>query len=479
MYTTDNVKRFLSADTSGMRNAHRIYTSPNITPTSINDAFMQWRDQISRNNRLYRYYVGDHDIESKNYEGPRAVSNLCRYITKVVTGYLVGNPPSYECEEGDEKAAEIIDIYTKQNKSVVESNICKTMSIYGSALELVYLGDDGKPRSTVFDPSEAFVAYMSDVEEDSVFGAVVYFKKDVSDAEYYEMHLYTQTDIQKWRSMSKEGPWSPLDDPTPHGFGRVPLIEYLNDDDRIGDFESIISLQDRYNKLLSDRLDDKDAFVRSTMIIQGHVLGLAPEEVRASVSQINESRVIQLGEGGSVSYLDRIMDETGVQILQDQLKSDIHKIAMVPDLSDEQFSSNASGVAMAYKLFGTDQVVADKIARMQMGFTRRCKLYDHALYNSTNSASYTPMADIASMYINFRLNTTQDLAYMSAALTQLTGSRIISRQTARANLSIVRDPQEEGERISAEAEDDAVMMRAQFEDDYSDADNLNDDAQSF
>lgn len=479
MYNTDNGKLITSTDTGGMRVARRIYTSPTITSSSITQAFLEWQNQLYRYNRLYRYYVGDHDISRREYDSPRAVSNLCRYITKVVTGYMVGNPPSYECADGDTGGEDIIDLYKAQNKTVVEAGLCKTMSIYGSALELVYLGDDGVPRSTVLDPTEGFVAYENDVEEDSVFGAVVYAKRDETNSQYYEMYLYTRTDVQRWRALSKSGPWSSIGDPVPHGFGRVPLIEYLNDDDMMGDFESIISLQDRYNSLLSDRLDDKDAFVKSTLLIQGHVLGQSPEEVREARESLKEQRVLQLGEGGSATYLDRIMDETGVQILQDQLKNDIHKIAMVPDLSDEQFSSNASGVAMAYKLFGTDQIVSEKTSRMQMGYTRRCKLYDSALFNSTNSLSYTPTADIPSMRINFHLNATQDLAYMSAALTQLTGSRIISRQTARANLAIVRDPAEEGERMAREAEEDATMIRAQFEDDYARTDmdaGMSDDA---
>ena len=454
-------------DTGGMLLPRRITSPPIITDSALTDALNKWNSYLPRYRRLYRYYIGDHDITRREGQGPLAVSNLCRYITKVINGYLVGNAPSYSAQEGDIYGEEIIELFRKQSKSSVESEICKNLSIYGSALELVYLDEEGIPKSAVLSPREAFVAYETSIEGDSVYGAVVYPKKDKNNKDYYELHVYTRTDVEVWRSPSSSGGWTRIGDPVPHGFGRVPLIEYINDGDRMGDFESVISLQDRYNSLLTDRLDDKDAFVRSTLIIQGHVLGMSHDEVEESVENMNKLRVLQLNEGGSVSYLDRIMDENGVQILQDQLASDIHKVAMVPDLSDEQFSSNASGVAMAYKLFGTDQVASEKIARIQKGFSRRCKLYDTALFNSQRSESYTPSAVIQDMKITFRLNTTQDIAYMANAFTQLTGSRILSRSTARAHLSIVDDPRAEGEKVALEQEEDAESMRMSFEDDFA------------
>ena len=36
--------------------------------------------------------------------------------------------------------------------------------------------------------------------------------------------------------------------------------------------------------------------------------------------------------------------------------TDIHKISGVPDMSDESFAGNASGVAMKYKLLNLEQI---------------------------------------------------------------------------------------------------------------------------
>lgn len=448
--------------------SNKIRTQTEITPKSIKLAMKEWDSYQTRYDSLHDYFIGNHPIYSESDNENHIVSNLCYYIVSAFKGYMVGHPPEYTCADEDAQAQEIIDLYQKQTKSKVESEIAQNLSIYGVAYELVYLDEKGIPKSAVFSPRDAFVAYAGDIEDDSVFGAIRYTEKDENGEITYRLYLYSRTDFQIWTSKSMNGPWVMESDPQPHGFQRVPLIEYTNNSERMGDFENIIPLQDAYNKLMSDRLDDKDAFVRAIMVITGHVFGKTPEEVDESVASVKKHRVMQFDDdSGSASYLEKTMDETGVQVLQDQIKNDLHKLAMVPDLSDEQFASNASGVAMAYKLFGTDQKVAEKISQFQAGFMRRCKLYDTALHNPMRTPDKDTGTDISAMKIVFKLNSPQDLSYMASALTTLVSDGIISKATARANLLIVRDANEEAELVSAERDEDDARNKATFEDDYA------------
>lgn len=473
-------QQFKIPDTSHIRLAPKIRTQLEITPQSIAQAMTTWNSYLSRYIRLYNYYIGEQPIrDRKDGEGENhVVSNLCYYVVNAFKGYLVGYPPEYVCAPEDKKAKEIIDLYRHQNKARVEAEIAQNLSIFGVAYELVYLSDDATPvpKSTVLSPMDAFVAYSGDVESDSVFGAVRYEEKDDKGVTTYRLYLYTRTDFEIWTSHSYTGPWERVGKPQPHGFNRVPLIEYCNNSERMGDFEQIITLQDAYNRLLSNRLDDKDAFVRSVLLISGHVLGKTPEEVEESLNMLKRHRTLQFDdENGSAQYLEKTMDESGIQVLQDQIKNDLHKLAMCPDLSDEQFSSNSSGVAMAYKLFGTDQRVAEKISQFGLGFTRRCKLYDTALHNPTRNPNIDTGTDIASMNIVFKLNTPQDLSYMSSSLTNLVDSKIISKKTARSNLLIVPDADAEKEQIDKEAEEEAEWNKQAFEDDYSHSGDFDND----
>ena len=57
------------------------------------------------------------------------------------------------------------------------------------------------------------------------------------------------------------------------------------------------------------------------------------------------------------------------------LVADIHKMSMIPDLSDREFASNASGVAMKYKLWGLEQMTNVKQQWFIEGLKTRLKLF--------------------------------------------------------------------------------------------------------
>lgn len=463
--------QYIIPDTSGIPLAPRIRTQSKITPESIRMAMNRWVSYDMRFRQLYYAYVGlkPADLALIATSGTRkkdeaVMSNFCRYIVESLKGYIVGNPPEYECDDEDMFGKAILDLFRKQNKQQVDADLIQDMSTYGRAFELVYLGDDGTPKSTVVSPRDAFVAYSGDVEQDSIFGAVRYAEPHDNGTTTYRLYLYTSSDIQQWTSESAEGPWN-LESSEPHPFGRVPLIEYANNKEYMGDFESIIALQNLYNRTLLNRVADKDAFVKSILMVSGSVLGMTPDEVKQSLGVVKDNRVLQFdNDGSTASYLEKSMDETGVQVLQDQIKNDIHKFSMVPDLSDEQFANNASGIAMEYKMFGTNQMVANKAIQFQKGFTRRCKLYDSALNLMGDGEA---SADIASMHIIFRINTPQDLAILATPLTQLVQAGIMSKDTARRAVALVRDADTEGEVVDKEADAQAERDRAAFEDDYS------------
>lgn len=445
----------------------RIIVQEEIDATTIRNAMVEFSNERSRFQTLFRYYIGNHDFSQAHQDGNQIVSNFCKYISQTLQGYMFGNKPSYDHTEGDSAAQEIIDCFNEQEMWLTDSRIGLDMSIYGKAFELVYLpeGKD-RPRSMLIHPTDAFVAYAGDLERDSVFGAVYFHYEEQNSKERHTLYVYDRQNYSRWESVSKDGPWNLVDGPIPHGFGRVPLIEYRNNEEMIGDFEGILDLQDAYNSLLSDRQDDKDAFAAGLMVLKGQVMGDTQEEIGDNMSKLRKLKVMHLDDDADVSWLAQTFDESSVQVMQDQYASDIHKFAMVPDLSDEQFAGNASGIAMAYKLFGTDQVVAEKVEQFRMGFRRRCKLYDYKLHNPTLNPNYEPVADLRGLTVNLSMNTPQDLFYISTALSTLVSTGIISKDTARRNIYLVDDPEEEARKIEEEQTKENELSSAAYEDPF-------------
>lgn len=441
----------------------------NPTPRGIKRAYDQWRSYQPRFQTLEDYYIGNQAINRKE-EGARICGNMCKYIADTITGYMTGNPITYACDETDGNANMIVGLLNRQDSSQVDSEIIKTMSIYGRAFRLVYHADDEDltPKSTVFTPREAFVAYTGTTEPDSVFGAVVYHTTEDDGSETYMMDLYGRHDVQRWTSKNPDGGWQPIGEPRIHRFGRVPLIEYKNDVQYLSDIEGIISLQDAYNQIMSDRQDDKDAFADAMLLLSGFALGVDAEEINEGKDKLKKQRVLQMTDGSmTAQWLTKTLNEADVQVLADALVSDMHKFARVPNLSDEQFSQNASGVAMQFKLFGTDILAGNKARNFQKGQTRLFKLYDAALHNATASLDYTSSIDFTTMRCIFRFSIPTDMNYEAQSLATYKAAGIVSDETLMENCSLVENIQIEKERIAEQNKATLDHERALYADEFA------------
>ncbi len=449
----------------------------NPTPRGIKRAYDQWRSYQPRFKTLEDYYIGNQAINTKE-EGAKICGNMCKYIADTITGYMTGNPIVYACDEGDGNAQMIIDLLNKQDSSQIDSEVIKTMAIYGRAYRLVYHADDDQltPKSTVFTPREAFVAYTGTTEPDSVFGAVVYHTTEDDGSETYMMDLYGRHDVQRWESKNEDGGWIPIGEPRIHRFGRVPLIEYKNDLQYLSDIEGIISLQDAYNQIMSDRQDDKDAFADTMLVLSGFAIGVDADEVNENKTKLKKQRVLQMTDGSqSAQWLTKTLNETDVQVLADALVSDMHKFARVPNLSDEQFSQNASGVAMQFKLFGTDILAGNKARNFQKGQTRLFKLYDAALHNATASPTYTSAIDFTTMRCIFRFSIPTDMQYEAQSLATYKSAGIVSAQTLMEHCSIVENVEVEKERLAEENQSMLDREKQLYADEFAQTVHNNED----
>ncbi len=278
-----------------MRPADDIIVDPEVTSETIDIAYEQWSNQRSRLEKLKRYYMGDHDF-SDSHEN-KVVANHCRYITDVLVGYQFGNEPRYTTDENDVYGQEIIDIMKAQDKWAVDQQIGEDISIYGKAFELVYLPEGkNEPTSIAIDPLHAFVAYAGNIERDSVFGAVVSSYMGNDRKERFIAYIYDTQFVSVWETDSASSnprTWKPIHTPVPHGFGRVPLIEYKNNRWMTSDFEGVIPLQDAYNAMLSDRADNQDSFAQAMLMLSGgQIIGTSTDEINEGRKTLKDHKVL-------------------------------------------------------------------------------------------------------------------------------------------------------------------------------------------
>jgi SPP1 family phage portal protein len=125
-------------------------------------------------------------------------------------------------------------------------------------------------------------------------------------------------------------------------------------------------------------------------------------------------------------------------------------------MSDESFASNASGVAMQYKLAGLNYKTSVKEALFKKGLLRRIELISNII-NITSNESIDIIKDVD---IKFTRNTIDNLSETADLVNKL--SNLISKETALELLKDIIDPEQEKERVQQEREANMALMQKQM-----------------
>lgn len=346
---------------------------------SINDCVKQFDLEASRLAKLHEYYVGLSAITGRTrtvgLPNNRLMHGYPAYIATMTSGYLIGDPVLYSSD--NEQALQAVrDAYNAADVGSIDAEIALNQAVYGRGVELVYADSQARPRTTALDPQNAFVVYADDAEGLPLFGVhrltAVDSSGEVSTKRYT---IYTQTDVIEYNVV--KGYLGSETARSAHNFPYVPMVEYWNNSAQTGDFEGVVSLIDAYDVLQSDRVNDKEQFADALLVLTG-VVGLdAPAgDTRTAAQRLKQEGTLSLPDPqAKAEYLIKQMSESDTEILKDAIKSDIHKFSHVPDLTDEQFAYNSSGVAMKYKLLGLEQLTKIKERWFREGLRWRLRLF--------------------------------------------------------------------------------------------------------
>lgn len=354
-----------------------------ITPEILAVLIRRHEQSVPEFTKLYAYYRGKHDIlnehrKSKNMANNRVVCNHAKYIVDVSTAYLAGNPIKYDVSKGFDIEA-VKNEYLEQDIAHVDSEIVKQIGIYGKTYELIYSNYEAKPRSAYIPPQQAFVVYNDDCTRYPLFGVYYYKTHDINGNVtgvvcnvYDKEYNYTyEAQTDSWEAIQETAK-------VEHYFLDVPLIEHVNNEDLMGDFESVMTLIDAYNKLQSSRVNDKEDFVNAFLFLRG--LDLDSDQAK----KLKEEQILMGYEDSDAKYLSKVLSESDVKVLRDDIKEDIHRFSMVMDLSDVNFSNNLSGVAIKYKILAFEQMIKNKEASLKRSLRKRFELYNNYLSVKAN-----------------------------------------------------------------------------------------------
>ena len=406
--------------------------------------------ECQRLKKLKSYYMGDHDIlrhERRNKNAPnfKTVANHAKDIADTATGYFMGNAIKYNnTAEGDLEP--LLVAFDGAEIDQVDAQNALNMAIYGRAYEYIYAKEGlTELDSTSVDPENVFLVYDDSIERKALFAIYYYeIKDDTKDATKYQAEVFTQNLHYHIVLRDSSTGTTQNEQVEPHNLGQIPIIEYRNNHFAIGDYEQQISLIDAYNSLMGNRVNDKEQAVESILVLYGAQLADNQEEAREAMRILAEEGLLELPADAKADFLKNALDENATEILRKALKEDIYTFSHVPNLTDENFAGNSSGVAMEFKLLGLEMITKTKEANYKRGIRQRISIFAH----------YLGMQQIAleahSIVPQFSRGLPKNLLELSQIINNLEGK--VSLRQLISLLPFVEDPDAELEALEEEKE---------------------------
>ncbi|MBS5189864.1 MAG: phage portal protein [Lachnospiraceae bacterium] len=397
--------------------------------------------------KLWDAYMTDypifHEKEKPAWKPDNRIAvNFAKYIVDTMNGFFLGNPIKISVDgEADniKKYVEFLDQYNDQDDNNAE--LSKLCSIFGNGYEMYYVDPIGNVGITYLSPMDGFMIY-----DDSVLQRERYFVRLYIDDDQVLHGSVADDENVRWFTIKGKLVWD--EDEKKHGFEGVPATEYVENRERIGIFEPVLTMINAYNKAISEKANDVDYFADAYLKVLGAYLD------KDDVKSIRDDRIINFdGEADklNVDFLQKPDGDTTQEHLIDRLEKLIFHISMVANISDENFGTS-SGIAMKYKLQAMHNLEKTKERKFTSGMNRRYRLI------FSNPVSGMKNEDWVKLHYKFTPNIPANVLEETEIAGNLDG--IVSQETQLGTLSIVDNVQAEIDKLEEEQkknQDDAVM----------------------
>lgn len=440
-------------------------------------------DVLPRMEKLEAAYMGKGAITERTratgLPNNKLVHAYPRYIVTMASGYLVGQPVKYADDEQQEAIAALEEAHKHSNIDSVDAELAENASTYGVGVCICYADEAGKPKAAALNPKEAFVVYDDTVEHRPMFGVRWMDRFDAKGKKTgVVVHVHTDKEEQVYEGKTIQAIAGKPEENVTHSFGGVPMVEFWNNAQERGDFEPVLSLIEAYDVLESDRVNDKQQFTDAVLLLTGCTLAGEEEEAvveeedgeevktkrdtRTPAQRLLEEKTLSLPDTeAKAEWLVKKGDEAGAETLRNAIKSEIHKQSLIPDLTDEHFAANASGVAMRYKLLGLEQLTMTKERWFREGLRARLRLF--ARFLSVLARGNLNPENVA---ITFTRSLPVNETEIAAVVAQLSG--IVPQKKLLAQLPFIEDVDEAVAELEAEKEKEAKRQAEAFGGQYAD-----------
>jgi SPP1 family phage portal protein len=391
----------------------------------------------ARHINLQNAYESKHDIldlphKPKYKPDNRIVVNFAKYIVDTFNGFFIGIPVKVVADDKKvSDAVEFIDRYNDQDDNNAE--LAKIMDIHGNGFETYFTDEESELGITYLSPLEAFMIYDDTIVERPLFFVRRYTDRDNNEfgtirSNYGDRNFKVTGGLQ-WLE----------DDWQPHYFDGVPATEFIENAERQGLFEPVITNINAYNKAISEKANDVDYFADAYL----KILGTALDE--DGIKHIRDNRIINFEGDDSGKIVVEFMGKPESDVAQENLLNRLERLifqnSMIANISDENFGTT-SGIALKYHLLPMMNLFQSKKRKFESGMNRRYRLL------FSHPASKVPKDSWLQLEYQFTANLPANLLEEAQIAAQMEG--IVSHETQLKVISVVDNVEDELKKIEEE-----------------------------
>lgn len=395
------------------------------------------QNDVPRLKQLYRFYKGNHTILERKMADPtkpnnKLVNNFYGQIVDDILGYFLGIPVIIQHNFDDDIQEQLDIIFNENDKDDLLMEIGKEMSIKGKSALLVYQDENSRTRLVQIPAEEVIFIYDNSKPDELIYAIRVYELEQVQSsgevkriryAEVYDRHTITYYIENEGEYVLDNG----RPNPVPHIFEDVPIVPFVNNKEEMGDFEKIITLVNDYDRVISDASNEQEAFRNAYLVL---INMIADKEL---IERLKQEGILALDEDGDARFLTKNIQTDALENHLNRLEENIYRFAQVPNLSDEKFAHNLSGVAIKFKLFSLENKCIIKERKMVKSIKKVLKLLAKPIKVITGKE--IKLVDIT---IKFTRNVPANLLEVSQVVTNLNG--LVDKHTLLSLLPFVDDP---------------------------------------
>ena len=333
----------------------------------INGAMTRHEENSRQIAYLEKYFTGKQPILKRNKVirpdvNNKIVVNNAYSIVRNANGYFLGEPIKYASKDTDcrENVEILNNMMDSVDKACGDTQLGEWQSICGTAYRLICVDEDSENIDTesapflipILDPKFTSVIYSSEAQHKPILaftycdvlddnGNPVGRKYTVYD-KTYQYIFETSTQIRNEDLLQGY--------PKPHFLGDIPIIEYPNNQWRLGDFETVLTILDGLNKLQSDRINSVEQLVSSILVFVNCELKDKNPDGKSDLEKLKEQLAISItsttGQPADIKFVNSAVNQNEAETLAETLIDYVYAVTGIPDRKTRSNGGGDTGEAV-------------------------------------------------------------------------------------------------------------------------------------